>query len=136
MRINRFSAPIILLLVMIAAGEGNIVAQPFSGRAVRRTERNIAGGKRKAPKEARVREPKAATKAKREQEKREAGRKKEYKRSLKDNRKRHYSIQTEDVRVRMDQNEKDIRMRDKEKKKKQRQEARKPGSAKKKFKRN
>lgn len=119
----------IMLLVVTVAGADSISAQG-SRRSVRKVEKGMAGSKRKEGKSAR-----AAAKAMKAQEKQEARRRKEQEKALDENRKRHYSIQTADVQTRMKENENDIKLRDKERKKKARQDARKPGSAKKKYRR-
>ena len=124
---------ILMMLLLTLFGAGDLSAQ--SGRrAARKVEKQMSGSRRKVGKESRVREPRAVTKAKRKQEKNESQRDKEYKRSLKDNKNRHFSIQTDEVKERMKQNQMELKQREKEKRKRARKDARKPGNAKKKYK--
>lgn len=133
MVIKRFAGFLIFTFLFFAAGESYTLAQT-SKRKKHRIEKSMAGSKRRAPREKKAREPRAVTKAKKEQENREAKRERDYKKAVENNKKRHYSIQTEDVKARMKQNEKDIKARDREKRKKERRAARGPGSTKKKYK--
>jgi hypothetical protein len=135
MKFTRFTAYLLFVIIILFSGEQVMVAQG-SKRSVRRVERKLAGGKRKSPREKKVKQPRAVMKAQKAQQKRDAKNEKDYKKSLKQNKKRHFSIQTEDVQNRMKQNEKETRTRDKDRKKREKRQARAPGSAKKKYRRN
>ena len=90
----------------------------------KKVERKMAGKKRKAPKEAKVRQPKVVLKAQKKQQKKEDKLKKDYEKSIKKTRSRHYNMQSEDVKMRMKQNELDIKIRDKERKKEENKKGR------------
>jgi hypothetical protein len=85
-------------------------------------------GKQKTGK---VKEPKAARKARKKQEDNQKKLKKEYAESVDKSRQRSYEIQSPDVKARMKQNQKDIEMRDKAKRKKHKED---PVGAAKKYK--
>ncbi|MDX2415121.1 MAG: hypothetical protein QNK33_08010 [Bacteroidales bacterium] len=123
--------PLILFSVLLISSPDLSAQSKFK---TRKAEKSLSGSKRKAPKETKVRQPRAVSKAKKTQEKNEDRLKKDYKKAVKANKARHYNIQSRDVKERMEQNEQDIKARDKEKRKKARKDARKKGSAKKKFK--
>lgn len=110
---------LIILLVLLVAGENFTVAQNsiFDKWKANRVEKKMSGGKRRAPKEKKIKEPKSVVKAKKEQQKREDQRKEAYKNAVRDNKKRHFDIQTMDVKERMKQNEKDIKEREKARRK-------------------
>lgn len=133
MVIKRLAGFLIFTFLFFAAGESSTTAQN-SKRKTQRIEKSMAGSKRRASRENKVREPRSVKSAKKKQEEREAKLKRDYKKAVKQSRKHHYNIQTEDVKARMKQNEKDIKAREREKRKREREAARKPGSAKKKFK--
>lgn len=124
---------IFLLVVILLAGCPELIAQ--TGGNTRRVEKRMAGNKRKAPKEAKIKQPKAVTKAQRAQKKKQDKRDKDYSKAVKGNKSRHYSIQTNDVKERMKQNEKDLKLREKEKRIAERKRNRQKDSAKKRFKR-
>jgi hypothetical protein len=128
--IKRITGLFIISLALMVVFENDTFSQNRKG-TMRGIEKSVAGKKRKAPNEAKVREPKSVTKAKRTQEKKEEKREKEYQKSVKAGKKLHYEMQTEDVKERMKQNEKDIKTRDKERKKRQRKDSRSSGVAKK-----
>ncbi len=123
--------PLILFSVLLFSSPDLSAQSRFK---TRKAEKSLSGSKRKAPKEAKVKQPRAVSKAKKTQEKNEDRLKKDYKKAVKQNKARHYNIQSRDVKERMEQNEIDIKARDKERRKKARKDARKKGSAKKKFK--
>lgn len=120
-----------IMLIFMVSGP---VASAQSRAKTRRIEKRMAGNARKAPKEAKIKQPKAVIKAQKKQQQNESRLKKSNERAIKANKERHFSIQTEDVKARMKQNEKDIQLREKERKKKARQDSRKKGSAKRKYK--
>jgi len=122
---------LIILTMVLSAATGYIAHGQTNNRSVKRVEKSITGKKRKAPKGAKVREPKTVVRAKKEQEKREAEKDKAYEKAVKQNKKRQYEIQTDEVKARMKQNEKDIKLRDREKKKRERQSARESGASRK-----
>ncbi|MFN8239150.1 MAG: hypothetical protein U0X39_00115 [Bacteroidales bacterium] len=64
-----------------------------------------------------VKESRGVRKKKEEQAKKEAKIKRDYRNFVSDTKKHNYEIQTPDVKERMKQNEKDMKVRDKEKKK-------------------
>ena len=110
---------LIIILITLVATEASTEAQSsiFDNWKSRRIERKMSGNKRKAPKEKKIKEPRSVIKAKKKQEKRQDELKKAYEKSLGDNKERHFNIQTEEVKERMKQNERDIKSREKERRK-------------------
>ena len=132
---NKFWGVLTVVFVMLLAGENTASAQTsiFDRLKARRIEKRMSGNKRKDTKEKKIREPRSVTKAKKEQARREADKKNDYKKAVQDNRQRHYDIQSDEVKERMKQNEKDIKTREKEKRKAERKAGR---MARKKYKNN
>ena len=128
--IKRITGILLIIFALLAVTGGDLYSQGNRFK-IRGIEKSVAGKKRKKQKEAKVREPRAVTKAKRTQEKKEAKREKEYQKSVEAGKKRHYEIQGDGVQERMKQNEKETTLRDRERKKRMRQEARKSGASRK-----
>lgn len=116
---NKYWTTLTVVLIMLVAGEHAASAQTsiFDRWKTRRIEKKMDGNKRKETREKKIREPRSVTKAKKKQAKREADIKSDYKKMVQENRQRHYDIQSDEVKARMKQNEKDIRAREKERSK-------------------
>jgi len=110
---------LIILMVLMFAGENIAEAQTniFHKWKAKRIEKKMSGKKRKAPREKKIKEPRSVTKAKKDQAKREARLKKDYQKAVEGNRERHFEIQSDAVKERMKQNEKDIKAREKARRK-------------------
>ncbi len=126
--------PLLLILVAVSApdcyAQGGKTAKKYTTGG----KSSIKGKKKPGAATAstvKVKEPKAVVKAKKEQEKNQKKLKKDYDKSIKKGKKRQYDIQSDEVKARMKQNEKETAMRDKEKKKQVRNASK---SAKKKYK--
>ncbi|MBS0010387.1 MAG: hypothetical protein KFF49_03200 [Bacteroidales bacterium] len=106
-------------LIMLVGGENLTMAQTnvFDKWKARRIEKKMKGERRKVSTDKKIKEPRTVTRAKKEQSKREDERGKAYLRAVDENKQRHYEIQTDNVRERMKQNEKEIKAREKERKK-------------------
>ena len=78
-------------------------------------------------KEARIKEPRSALRAKKKQERNDRKLQKDYEKTVKQSQKRTIDIQTLEVQSRMKQNKKDYKSRDKEKRKKVKSSTRRAG---------
>jgi hypothetical protein len=111
-----------LLAVMIV---GTADAQFHKGS--RNPEKSMFGKTSVGRKEKKMKEPRAAHKARLKQEKNQQKLKKDYAKSVEENRKRSYDIQSPEVKERMNQNKKDVDARDKTRKKNLHESSKKAG---------
>lgn len=123
---NRLSIKQLLIFILIFfLGIAVCNAQTGGRRGTRNPEKSLFGGKTRKVKETKVKEPRAATKAKRKQAKKQEKLKKDYKNFVNDSKKNAFKIQTLEVKARMKQNQKDITAREKAKKKRNNSSTRK-----------
>jgi hypothetical protein len=127
MKIGPYLKSLLLFLILVTLAAEPSEGQIFKRNTMKHAERGLFGKTHSSKKQPKVREPRAATKAKRKQEAHQKKLKKEYEKFVKDTKKHSYEIQTPDVKARMKQNMKDIKARDKAKKKKERSKTRKAG---------
>jgi len=113
----------ILFSVTVAHAQTGSAANRYKPKASLKKERGVK------VKETKVQEPKSVVKAKKEQEKKEQQRQRENEKAVAEGKKRHFEIQSESVKERMKQNEKEALLREKERKKSIRK-ASKPASRK------
>lgn len=118
---NRLSMKhIIIVMVLIFTAAAVCDAQSSGKTRGRNPEKSLFGQHRKVKtKDAKVKEPKAVSKAKKEQEKKKAKVDKDYKNYVEVSKKRAFKIQSPEVQARMKQNQKDIGTREKQHKKKE-----------------
>jgi hypothetical protein len=116
---NRLKVKHIFLLIIFlfaAVSVCDLQGQTTKGK---NPEKGLFGKHRKVKtKDAKVKEPRAVSKAKKTQAKKKAKLDKEYHNYVADSKKRAYKIQSPDVQARMKQNEKDVSTREKNHKKK------------------
>ena len=115
----------LLILALLAAGPSQ--AQIFKRIAARKAERGMFTKSRSSNRDAKIKQPRAVTKARKKQEAHQKKLKKDYKKSVKETQKHSYDIQTPEVKARMDQNKKDMKAREKAKRKDRKQKNRKAG---------
>jgi hypothetical protein len=108
---------IVLFIFVVFFIPGVCNAQFSKSSTSKNPEKGLFGKTGGNKKTAKVKEPRAVTKAKKEQEKNQKKLKKEYAESVERSKKRTYEIQSPEVQARMKQNEKDTALRNKEKKK-------------------
>ncbi|HMT68192.1 MAG TPA: hypothetical protein PKE28_11400, partial [Bacteroidales bacterium] len=113
----RFVAAVIVLLFVVEATECN--AQK---NATKRFERETFGKSRRSKPVKESGESRAAAKAMKEQARKEARREKEDEKALKEKRERHYQIQSEETKMRMENNSRNTADRYKVKRQKERRE--------------
>jgi hypothetical protein len=114
---------IFLLFFIIAMGSGICNAQIFH----KNPEKKLFGKSLGNKKEVKIKEPRAAHKAKKKQEAKDRKLKKDSEKSVIMSRKRTLDIQTPEVQTRMKQNQKESQIRDKAKKKKGKNTTKKAG---------
>jgi len=113
---KHFIIVIVLLFTAVAVCD----AQSSGKTRGRNPEKALFGKHRKVKtKDAKVKEPRAVSKAKKEQAKKKAKVDKDYKNYVEVSKKRAYKIQSPEVQARMKQNQKDIGTREKQHKKKE-----------------
>jgi hypothetical protein len=118
---------ILLLLILLLLAAGPSQAQIFRRNAVKKAERGMFRKSHSSNRDAKVKKPRAVTKARKKQEAHQKKLKKDYKKSVIETRKHSYNIQTPDVKARMDQNRKDTKAREKAKRKNEKKKNRKAG---------
>jgi hypothetical protein len=125
---NNISMKILfLLLFILTLSIGSANAQLFHRNAARSAEKGLFGKSLNKKKQVKVEEPRSVLKAKKKQEANKNKIKKDYAASIKKSQKRTIEIQTPEVQERMQQNKKNLEIRDKEKKKIKRTSNKKAG---------
>jgi hypothetical protein len=120
---------LLIFIIIISAAFSNVDGQT-KGKTEARYEKSLHGKPKKVKtKDKKVKESRKVTQAKNAQKKKEDKLKKDYNNYVADSKKRAYQIQSPEVKSRMNQNQKDIKEREKAKKKKQ-SVATKPGAVK------
>ncbi len=116
---------LILIVLFVAAGSAD--GQIFKKNASRRAEKGLFGKSRSNSRSARIKQPRAVTKAVKKQEANDKKLKSDYDKTIKRSQQRTLDIQTADVQERMKKNQKETIERDKAKKKNTKTATRKAG---------
>ena len=118
----RFFASLSFVLLLTFTCNAQINSQPGNHNKAAYGKVSPGGRKEKKPDE-----PGKAGKSRKKQAKDQKEIKKEYEKTVNENRKRAYDIQSPEVKARMKQNEKDIKVREKDKKKSRKADSKKAG---------
>lgn len=108
---------LLLILIVLSVAAGSADGQIFKKNASRRAEKSLFGKSRSNSKSAKIKQPRAVTKAVKKQEANDKKLKSDYDKSVKRSQQRTLDIQTADVQERMKKNQKETIERDKAKKK-------------------
>ncbi len=118
---------LLLLLIVLSVAAGSAEGQIFKKNASRRAEKGLFGKSRSNSRSAKIKQPRAVTKAVKKQEANDKKLKSDYDKSIKRSQQRTLDIQTADVQERMKKNQKETIERDKAKKKNTKTAGRKAG---------